>query len=252
MAPAGVKQVFDEKSGKLAYGEQLARGFFGRRAGKALTRRQAFLMQDLLPQLKIDIHQAAPADVRSLFSRPVEQVWLESGFGGGEHLIHRAGENPHIGYIGVEPFRNGMAKALQAIADRKIANIRLYDEEAGSLLDWLPDEALDGFYLLYPDPWPKIRHFKRRFVNQKNLDRMARVLKQKGEFRLACDIESYIDWTLAHCADHPSFKWQEGTLDKTLQPWSGWPGTRYEAKALREGRRPRYLTFERQGEGDDA
>ncbi len=233
----------ENKSNRIGIDVQNARGFYGRRAGKSLNERQALLMKDFLKELAIDIEVSAPKPLKDLFSKQVESVWLESGFGGGEHLIHRAKENPTIGYIGVEPFRNGMAKALVEIEAEGLDNIRLYNEEAGPLLDWLPEGQLDGFYLLYPDPWPKKRHFKRRFVNMKNLDRIARLLKPQKEFRFASDIDSYVKWTVDHCDRHSEFSWLEEKEENSLKPWENWPGTRYEAKALREARQPRYLTF---------
>jgi len=239
----------DKPRPPLRHGEQLARGFFGRRSGKTLTERQHALMGEYLQQLKIDIMIAPPLSLGELFAADVGKIWMESGFGGGEHLVHRAQENPHIGYIGVEPFRNGMAKALVAIDAAAVSNVRVFDEEAGLLLDWLPDSSLDGFYLLYPDPWPKTRHFKRRFVNRANLDRIARVLKPGAEFRVASDIDSYVEWTLEHLREHKAFRWRDGVLEKALEPWENWPGTRYEAKALRAGRVARYLTFERTDHG---
>lgn len=235
-----------EKTGSNPnHGLQLARGFFGRRAGKSLNEHQAELMGDFLGQLRIDTERPPPGSLAQIFPANVMQIWMESGFGGGEHLVHRARENPTFGFIGVEPFRNGMAKALAAVDAAELHNIRLHDAEAGHLLDWLPEASLDGFYLLYPDPWPKKRHFKRRFVNGANLDRIARVLKPEAELRIASDIDSYVEWTLAHCAAHPAFEWLDGSEENSLRPWANWPGTRYEAKAVREGRRPRYLTFRR-------
>lgn len=226
-------------------GEQLVRGFFGRRSGKSLKGRQAELMESFRQRLMIDINGKTPASLIDLFDETVQSIWLEIGFGGGEHLVHRAAENPDTGYIGIEPFRNGMAKALVAIEDAGLSNIRIYDEEAGPFLDWLPQKSLDGIYLLYPDPWPKTRHFKRRFINETNLDRIARALKTDHEFRFASDIDSYVEWTVEHCAAHPTFEWLNGSQEHSLQAWENWPGTRYEAKALREGRLPRYLSFQR-------
>ncbi|MEP2942243.1 MAG: tRNA (guanosine(46)-N7)-methyltransferase TrmB [Hyphomicrobiales bacterium] len=230
---------------RMGHGEQLARGFFGRRIGKTLNERQAAVMDDCLVRLKIDIERPAPSSLFDIFEANVSSVWMESGFGGGEHLVHRARENPNIGFIGVEPFRNGMAKALVSIEEAQLTNIRVYDEEAASLLDWLPANTLDGFYLLYPDPWPKTRHFKRRFVSPINLDRIARVLKPETEFRVATDIDAYVEWTLEHCEAHPSFTWLDGDEKNALEAWENWPGTRYEEKAIREKRLPRYLTFKR-------
>ncbi|WP_319774909.1 tRNA (guanosine(46)-N7)-methyltransferase TrmB [Breoghania sp.] len=219
--------------------------FFGRRKGKALRSGQAGRMADLLPKLAIDLNEPTAQRLDTLFPRSVKEITLEIGFGGGEHLIHRATETPDAGFIGVEPFINGMAKALSAIEAGGLDNIRLYHDDAINLLDWLPDASLDRVYLLYPDPWPKRRHWKRRFVGPENLDRIARVLKPGCEFRFASDIDTYVDWTLRHLRAHDCFEWTAERAADWLEPWEGWPSTRYEAKAYREGRRGYYLTFRR-------
>ena len=219
--------------------------FFGRRRGKTLRPAQAGTAGLLLPGLKLDLARPAPANIESLFPVPVRGMRLEIGFGGGEHLHHEAGRFPDIGFIGVEPFVNGMAKFLSQLRASPRENIRLHDDDATQLLDWLPDAALDGIDLLYPDPWPKKRHWKRRFVNAVNLDRFARVLKGGGRFRFASDIDTYVDWTLLAARAHGAFDWQAASALDWHTPYEGWPGTRYEAKALREGRRPAYLTFVR-------
>src|SRR5690606_35722330 len=152
---------------------------------------------------------------------------------------------PRVGFIGVEPFVNGMARLLSAIDGAVPGNLRLFDDDATQLLDWLPTASIDGIDLLYPDPWPKRRHWKRRFVSVANLDRFARVLRPGGRFRFASDIDSYVNWTLLHCRDHGGFEWQARTATDWREPFAGWPGTRYEAKALREGRQPAYLEFRR-------
>lgn len=225
--------------------ERYEGSFFGRRKGKPLSSRRTGLMETELPRLRLDLDKAAPAHLADLFAAPVREVWLEVGFGGGEHLLHRARENPDIGLIGVEPFIGSMAKAVNAVVGEDIRNIRLYDDDAVNVLDWLPESSIDLAYQLYPDPWPKKRHWKRRFINAQNLDRYARVLKPGAEFRFASDIDTYVDWTLRHCHDHPAFEWTATRADDWRKPWANWPGTRYEAKALREGRVPRYLTFRR-------
>ena len=138
-----------------------------------------------------------------------------------------------------------MAKMMTALAEKPLANLRVYDDDATRLLDWLPDASLAGIDLLYPDPWPKKKHWKRRFVSPVNLDRFARVLKKGGIFRFASDIDSYVNWTLLACAAHGGFAWQAADSTDWKTPYAGWPGTRYEAKALRENRRPAYLTFRR-------
>jgi tRNA (guanine-N7-)-methyltransferase len=225
--------------------ERAREAFFGRLKGPRLRPGQANLFETLLPQLRVDPDGPVPATLAALFPVPVEAVHLEIGFGGGEHLLAEADRLPERGFIGVEPFVNGMAKLLSALASAPRPNLRLYDDDATRLLDWLPDASLAGIDLLYPDPWPKKRHFKRRFVNARNLDRFARVLAPGGMFRFASDIDTYVDWTLRHCRDHPDFAWTAGRAADWHTPFEGWPGTRYEAKALREGRRPAYLTFRR-------
>ncbi|WP_036488383.1 tRNA (guanosine(46)-N7)-methyltransferase TrmB [Pseudovibrio exalbescens] len=217
--------------------------FFGRRVGKPLRDRQARLLTDFLPTIAVDLEQPAPSNLAELFDVPVKEVWLEIGFGGSEHLLHRARENPEIGYIGCEPFQSGMAKALTGIADDDLKNVRLFYDDAVKLLDWMPAGAVDGVYQLYPDPWPKKKHWKRRFVNPVNLTRIARVLKPGCHYRFASDIDTYVDWTLAHCRDHPAFEWTAERPADWRTPWANWPGTRYERKAIREGRIGRYLTF---------
>ena len=219
--------------------------FFGRLKGPKLRQHQVDLLDELLPPLRIDLSKPAPADLADLFETPVERLRLEIGFGGGEHLDHRSAEDPACGFIGVEPFVNGMAKLLAALEEAPRNNLRLFDDDATLLLDWLPEASLDAIDLLYPDPWPKKKHFKRRFVSAKNLERFARVLKPGGLFRFASDIDTYVNWTLRHVADHGEFEWTAQRPADWHAPYEGWPGTRYEAKAIREGRPPAYLTFRR-------
>lgn len=225
--------------------QRATEAFFGRRRGKSLTESQAGRLNEILPRLRLDLSQPAPAAIANLFAHAPTAIRMEIGFGGGEHLIHRARENPAAGFIGVEPFVNGMAKLVRALAREDLHNIRLYDDDATRVLDWLPQASLDQIDLLYPDPWPKTRHFKRRFVSAVNLDRFARVLKPGGRFCFASDIDSYVDWTLGHCDRHPAFEWLADGPDDWRRPFEGWPGTRYEAKAIREGRTPAYLRFRR-------
>ncbi len=219
--------------------------FFGRRKGKQLRERQAEGLEKLLPSLRLDLHSQPPADVADLFPVSVDTVRLEIGFGGGEHLVHRAEETPSTGFIGVEPFVNSMAKLLSRVDELGLSNIRVYDDDATEVLDWLPDASIDRIDLLYPDPWPKRKHWKRRFVSQVNLARFHRVLKPEGLFCFASDIDTYVNWTLLHCRDHGGFDWQARQSSDWLTPFEGWPGTRYENKARREGRSSAYLTFRR-------
>ncbi|WP_181707954.1 tRNA (guanine(46)-N(7))-methyltransferase TrmB [Chthonobacter rhizosphaerae] len=224
--------------------------FFGRRKGKALRAGQAERLRQLLPRLAVPLHEPAPTDLGALFRHAPTEIRLEIGFGGGEHLAHRAAERPDVGFIGVEPFVNGMVKALGLIEERGLANVRLSDRDAIAVLDWLPSASLQRIVLLYPDPWPKKRHWKRRFVGPDTLARFARVLRPGGEFHFASDIESYVDWTLFETRRVPGFRWTATRPQDWRQPWTGWPGTRYEAKAIREGRVPAYLTFRWEPDGD--
>lgn len=219
--------------------------FFGRRKGKTLRPLQRAALDRLLPTLLLDVAEPPPATLDSLFPYPIDDVRLEIGFGGGEHLLHAARLSPQTGFIGVEPFENGMAKAVAAIGREDIRNIRLFDRDAVLLLDWLPAGEMSRIDLLYPDPWPKTRHRKRRFVNAENLDRIVRVLRAGGEFRFASDVDAYVQWTLREVARHGQLAWTAQRVEDCRQPWDCWPGTRYEEKAKSEGRRPAYLSFRR-------
>lgn len=219
--------------------------FFGRRRGRVLRPQQAEHLVQGLERYAVDLAQPAPSDLASLFPAEVTGVHLEIGFGGGEHLLDHARRRPDTGFIGVEPFVNGMSKFLSVLAHDPFANLRVYHDDATQLLDWLPDGSLTGVDLFYPDPWPKKKHWKRRFVSRANLDRIARVLRPGCAFRFASDIDTYVNWTLLHCRDHEAFAWQANAALDWDDPYDAWPGTRYEAKALREGRRPAYLTFRR-------
>jgi tRNA (guanine-N7-)-methyltransferase len=220
------------------------RAFFGRRKGHALRPRQAALFETLLPRLALDLSAPPPDDLRRLFT-DVDEVRLEIGFGGGEHLVAEAERAPRTGFVGSEPFVNGMAKALAAIDERKLDNIRLHHGDASELIAWLPAASLNRIDLIYPDPWPKRRHWKRRFVQDESVAAIARILRPGGEFRFATDIADYAAWTLVRLTRSPEFAWTAERADDWRQPWPGFSGTRYEAKAKREGRVPCYLIFKR-------
>lgn len=207
--------------------------------------RKLRMMEEVLPQLRLDPTIPEPTSIHDLFDGPAERVHLEIGFGGGEHLAHQAEANRQINFIGVEPFINGMAKMLGSIDDKQLTNVRLYDDDATQLLDWLPEKSIDQIDLLYPDPWPKKRHWKRRFVSQVNLTRFARALKDGGRFRFASDIDTYVNWTLLHVHKNQQFQWLAQSGNDWNEPWDGWIRTRYEAKAIREGRPPCYLVFKK-------
>ena len=218
--------------------------FFGRRKGHKLRAHQADLIEHLLPHLSIDI--ASPASsLAELFDPPMQAMRLEIGFGGGEHLIAEAQKSPDTGFIGCEPYVNGMAKILAQIEAHNIGNIRLFAGDAADLLAWLPPQSLARIDLIHPDPWPKRRHWKRRFVQAATVKAMARVLRPGGEFRFVHDIDDYTAWTLAHLLRAPDFRWLAERADDWRLPWEGYTMTRYGRKAEREGRVANYLRFER-------
>jgi tRNA (guanine-N7-)-methyltransferase len=222
-----------------------ARAFFGRRKGHKLRKRQAELLQTLLPRLALDLSQPAPAELRTLFPVPVTEVTIEIGFGGGEALLAQAQARPQTGFIGVEPFVNGMAKALAAIESAGVENIRLHFDDAANLMAWLPTAALAGVDLIHPDPWPKRRHWKRRFVQDATVEQFARLLRHGGEFRFASDIADYASWTLQHVLRSPDFEWTAQGADDWRRPWPGFTRTRYNAKAAQAERPTCFLIFRR-------
>lgn len=218
--------------------------FYGRRKGHRLRDNHARLIAEVLPRLRLPAG-ADPLDLPGLFPHPVSDIWLEIGFGGGEHLLARARENPDVGFIGCEPFVNGMAKLLAGVEEHGVSNLRVWDDDAVRVLPRLPAGSIGRVFVLYPDPWPKRRHRKRRFIGLETLAALARIMRPGAELRFATDIDDYAAWTLARVARSGLFDWQAERADDWRRPWAGWPGTRYEAKALREGRSPMYLTFVR-------
>ncbi len=202
--------------------------FYGRRKGKTLRRHHLALTDDLLPRLRVDL--AAP------LAGMGERRWLEIGFGGGEHLAHQAALHPEVSLLGAEPFINGVAKLLALIEAKQLGNVRIHDGDARYLLEALPEASVERVYLLYPDPWPKARHNKRRFVSAENLAQIHRVLKPGGLLLFASDIADYVAWTREHIAAHGGFH-EEGDAGR---PFVDWVQTRYEAKAKREGRDSSY------------
>ena len=216
----------------------------GRRRGKKLRAHQATLLSTALPQLSLDLSQPL-SDPAALFPDKPATLWLEIGFGGGEHLAAEADANQNTGYIGCEAFLNGIAKALALIESASLSNVRLYNGDARAVIEALPRSSLDGVYLLYPDPWPKRRHHGRRFLSGEGLARLARVMRPGAELRFATDIDDNAGWTLAHILRSPDFEWRAAGSADWQQPWPGWTGTRYETKAIRAARKPVYLTFQR-------
>ena len=220
------------------------RAFFGRRSGKRLHRGQDQLFREVLPGLEIRLG-GGPVDPVALFPGMTRFV-IEIGYGGGEHLARQAAANPNTGFIGCEVFSGGIAKLVEKIDAEGLENIRLFTDDALKLLLKLPDASLDEAYLLYPDPWPKTRHHKRRFVSPTTLGELARVLKPGAMFRFATDIEDYADWTLAHILRSPGFRFVPGAAGSWHVPFPGWGPNRYEEKARQEGRAiSSYFTFAR-------
>jgi tRNA (guanine-N7-)-methyltransferase len=220
------------------------RAFFGRRKGHKLRPRQAGLFETLLPRLTIDLKNPAPAELASLFpEQPVAAVCLEIGFGGGEAMLAEAKAHPQTGFLGVEPFVNGMAKALAAIETEGLRNIRLHFDDAVNLIAWLPASSLARIDLIHPDPWPKRRHWKRRFVQDEMVEQLARILRRDGQFRFVTDVADYAAWTLQRFIRSPHFAWTAQCADDWRDPWPGFVGTRYRAKAVREQRSSCFLLF---------
>lgn len=185
-----------------------------------------------------------PLDLAALFPGK-SRIWLEIGFGSGEHMISEAGVNPDVGILGCEAFINGVATLLAHIDRAGVENIRIHPGDARDLMDVLPAGTVERVYLLYPDPWPKKRHWKRRFINPDNLNQLARLMATGAELRIATDIPDYARHTLEHLIQDDRFAWTAQKPADWRAPWPGWPSTRYESKALREGRVPHYLIFQR-------
>ncbi len=219
------------------------RAFFGRRKGHKLRKRQAELFDTLLPVLALDLSQPAPAELHALFPVPVNEVQLEIGFGAGENMIAQAAARPRTGFIGVEPFVNGMAKALAAIKNAGLQNIRLHFDDAASLMAWLPDASLARIDLIHPDPWPKRRHWKRRFVQDATIAQFARILQRGGELRFVTDLADYAAWTLQRFLRADAFVWTAQCADDWRKAWPDFTPTRYHAKAARQQRTPCFLIF---------
>lgn len=230
--------------------ERPHRNFYGRRKGKHLRDSQEAYLQedlDLLSPGPVDWEvnpEREPLDLASVFGG--REVWLEVGFGGGEHMVHQAGQNPQAGIIGCEPYINGVAMLLGKIRRAGVDNLRVYPGDVRDMFDVLPDASISKAFLLYPDPWPKARHHRRRFVTPEHLEPLARVLKPGAEFRVATDIPDYVRQTLEE-VPQAGFDLLTEVPEGWHVPWDDWISTRYEQKALRENRVPHYLTFRRKG-----
>ncbi|MDT2075530.1 MAG: tRNA (guanine(46)-N(7))-methyltransferase TrmB [Planktomarina sp.] len=222
------------------------RNFYGRIKGKTLNAAQYRYLDEDLPRLsvlgvtRLENPERDLLDIDTLTGgRP---LWLEVGFGGGEHLVHQALHNPDVQFLGVEPYVNGVAMLLGKMRKAGVTNIKLHMGDARNLMDVLPDESVCKAFLLYPDPWPKIRHHRRRFVTPEHLIPLSKCLKLGAEFRVATDIEDYVRQTLQE-VPKAGFDWLAEGPEDWRAPWGDWISTRYELKAVREERTPHYMTF---------
>ena len=222
------------------------RRLYGRRRGRKLRRGRRALMDTQLPLLRVELPAAGELDLRRLFSPPAEEAWLEIGFGAGEHLAAQAATHPGIGFIGAEVFENGIAKLLASVASQGLGNIRIFADDALLLLDQMAARSLGRVFILFPDPWPKERHKKRRMVSRETLDLLARAMRPGAELRLATDDPDYAAWMEGLLGSQDAFAavalgagaWRARPAD--------WPPTRYEQKAV-SGEPARFFLYRRKG-----
>jgi tRNA (guanine-N7-)-methyltransferase len=221
------------------------RRIYGRRRGRPLRPGQRHLHESLLPRLAVTLPETGGLAPASLFAGWTEAVWLEIGFGAGEHLAAQADAHPEIGFIGCEVFENGVARLVAEIARRDLQNVRIFPDDVRILLDALAPDSLGRVFILFPDPWPKTRHHKRRLVSTATLDRLAVLMRKGAELRLATDDRDYLAWMLEHATAHPEFAWlARGPADWRERP-ADWLPTRYEEKARAAGRMSAFLRFAR-------
>ena len=244
---AGHDEGMDKKSrtGSTETGEARPLRSYGRRKARPLSGRKEQLIGELLPRLRLDLREPASSRLTQLFDAPVREVWLEIGFGSGEHLLWQAEHHPEIGFIGAEPFINGVASLLGAIETRKLKTIRIHDGDAREVLSWLPSGSISAAFVLFPDPWPKKRQQKRRLMSQETVAELARILRPGGLLRFASDDGDYASEALFLLLRSGGFAWQAECADDWRIRPADWPETRYERKALAAGRKPVYLSFEK-------
>ena len=216
--------------------------FYGRRRGRPLNAGRQRALETVLPVLRLPDGSLDPA---ALFGFDIEDLWFEIGFGAGEHLAWQAAQHPRTGFIGAEPYINGVASLAARAAAQRLGNLRIHCNDATSVLDRLPGNALGRVFILFPDPWPKARHRHRRIVARPMLDRLARTMRDGAELRLATDHDGYLNWMLERLTAHPAFAWAAARADDWRQRPSDWPETRYEAKARAAGIKSTYLRFVR-------
>ena len=220
--------------------------WYGRRTGKPLRKTRKRLHEELLPTIRLNPDlKNIPVDLKILFPNPVREVWLEIGFGGGEHLAEQAEKNPDVGIIGCEPFVNGVASLLKHLNGNGVTNVRVYDDDVRHLLRLIEPESLAQIFILFPDPWPKSRHHRRRIVKNETILQFAHLLKNGGELRFASDHQGYVSWALQHLLQNNDISWIARSPADWLIPPPDWVTTRYEKKAKARGDAPTYLRFVR-------
>jgi tRNA (guanine-N7-)-methyltransferase len=222
---------------------------YGRRRGRPLRPGRKALCAELLPQFAFALPASGVFDPQALYGPLPRPTWLEIGFGGGEHLAAQAESRPQTGFLGCEVFENGIARLVAEIDRRRLANIRIFADDARLLLAALPPASVDRVFVLFPDPWPKERHKKRRLISSETFDRLAAAMRDGAELRLATDDEDYLAWMLERATTHPAFEWTARGASDWLRRPADWPPTRYEEKALARGRTPYFLRFLRRPRG---
>lgn len=230
---------------QVTEGATQSRRVYGRRRGRKLRPGRQSLTQSLLPRLSIALPEQGSLDPANLFRSSPSGVWLEIGFGAGEHLVAQAERHPDIGFIGVEVFENGVARLVGEVDRRGLGNVRIFVDDARLLLDRLVPASIGRMFILFPDPWPKQRHHKRRLVAPATLDRFAAIMQPGAELRLATDDRDYLAWMLQHVTAHPDFLWLARRSADWRERPPDWPPTRYEEKARAAGRAPAFLRFAR-------
>ncbi|MDG1858984.1 MAG: tRNA (guanosine(46)-N7)-methyltransferase TrmB [Emcibacteraceae bacterium] len=218
---------------------------YGRRQGKALRKASKERLEEYFPRYSISLDENGAVDFTSLFEEEYKEYWLEIGFGKGEHLVAQAKANPEIGFIGCEPFLNGVSGLIDHMAREGVTNIRFFMDDARLLMDAMPDQFISRCFILFPDPWRKKRHYKRRIVSPGNVDVLSRLLKNDSELRIGTDHHDYCRWILARMMENENFNWQSDHPDDWHVRPEDWPSTRYEKKALKVGRLSAYMRFKR-------
>ena len=220
--------------------------FHGRRRGRKLRPGQERLLETYLPEVQVNMPpDGGGVDPAALFQADVREVWLEIGFGAGEHLAWQAARNPDVGILGAEPYVNGVARLLSEMVEDRPENIRIHPDDVRPLLPRFADAGLARVFILFPDPWPKLRHNRRRLINTQLLDTLARLMRDGAELRVATDDQDYLVWILRHLQAHPDFAWSARRADDWRHRPVDWPDTRYEDKNRSGGPGSTFLRYTR-------